>query len=247
MSNQKTLSTLRVLLVDDESFVRRVIATMLKTLGIAEIYEAENGCEAIRSLAAHEVDLLVTDIQMPEMNGIELIKQVRMGKTVADRGLRSIVVTSFSYTEVLSSCLLLDVNGFLVKPITAANAKEKIQYALNEQLHLHPSEAYLQVKTDLALLDASSKKEQKRQNAAIVIETPESESTALRHTQKPSSGGKFVSLRNLKPGMELLDDLYANTGVKLLPKGRVLTEVLVNRIRELYSVIDQREIRIKSI
>lgn len=246
MPNRDPITSLRVLLVDDEAFVRRVTAKMLRMLGIGEVYEAENGLDAIRSLAAHEVDLLVTDIQMPEMNGIELIKQIRMGKTAADRGLRAIVVTSFSYTEVLSSCLLLDINGFLVKPITPASAKEKILFALNERLHLHAADSYLPVKTDLAVIEADSKKEQRRPNAAIVIDAPQSAAVATHAQHAMPAGGRMVSVGSLKPGMELLEDLFANTGIKLLPKGRVLTEVLVNRIRELYSVIDQREIRVKS-
>ncbi len=242
-----TFSNLRILLVDDESFVRRVTAKMLTSIGIDQIYEAENGREAIALLKEHTIDLLITDIQMPEMNGIELVKQIRLEKTPANRSLRIIVVTSFAYTEVLGSCLLLDVNGFLVKPISAASAMEKIQFALKEQLHLHPTEAYSQVKTDLAVLEAKSKEERKRQNAAIVIDTPVAKGPSSDSLPtRASSPGLMIAIGNLKPGMELLEDVYANTGVKLLPKGRVLTEVLVNRIRELRSVIDQREIRVRS-
>lgn len=235
MSSTDTFAQLRVLLVDDEPFVRRVAAKILENLGIAEVYEAENGLEAIQSLDSHEVDLLLTDIQMPEMNGIELIKQIRMGKTAADRELRAIVITSFSYTEVLSSCLLLDINGFLVKPITVASAGEKIQFALREKVHIHAADTYRPIKTDLAVIEADGKKEQEqRPNAAIVIDTP------------LPAGSQSVSIGNLKPGMELLEDLFAGNGIKLLPKGCVLTEIMINRIHDLHSVIAQREIRIKS-
>jgi YesN/AraC family two-component response regulator len=145
---------------------------------------------------------------MPEMNGIELIQKIRVGATPTDRGLRTIVVTSFSYTEVLGSCLLLDINGFLVKPITPASAKDKILFALNESVQLRPAETYLQVKTDLAVIETMSKQQQRKHNAAIARSEPELDETSV---------GQQMSIKQLQPGMELLDDLYATSGIRLLP------------------------------
>lgn len=228
-------TNLRVLLVDDESFVRRVTAKIFNTLKIAQVLEAENGVDAISVLGKHQVDLLITDIQMPEMNGIELIKQVRMGNTPAERGLRTIVVTSFSNTEVLSSCLALDINGFLVKPITTASATDKIRIAISEQRNLHTKEAYHQVKSDLKSLAEIQKKEKTKVTAAILRESGESS----------VSNGTSTSLRSLKPGMELLEDLHAHNGMKLLTAGRVLDEGMINRILELHEVIDGARVRVK--
>ena len=106
--------------------------------------------------------MLITDIQMPEMNGIELIKQVRIGKASGDRGLSTLVVTSFSNTEVPGSCHLLDINGFLVKPITRDSAAEKIRLETSEQKNIRPEEAYQQVKSDLNTLADFAKKEEKK-------------------------------------------------------------------------------------
>jgi YesN/AraC family two-component response regulator len=236
MSTTTTFYNLRILLVDDEPFVRRVIASMLKNAGIIEVFEANNGAEAIAFMGGQEIDLLISDIQMPEMNGLELIQKIRMGETRAARALRTIVVTSFSYTEVLSSCLLLDVNGFLVKPITPASAEEKIHLALNEKLHLRPAEAYLQVKTDLAVIQTTSKEEQRKPNAAIARSEPEVQEVSV---------GSSVPLKQLRPGMVLLDDLYATSGIKLLPQGQVLTEVMIHRIIDLDRVLPSGRIRVK--
>lgn len=235
MTSMADHSALTILLVDDEPFVRRVTAKVLGMLNITQVLEAENGREAISLLKQNKVDLLITDIQMPVMNGIELIKQIRMGNTAADRGQRTIVVTSFSNTEVLGSCLLLDINGFLVKPITADNAANKIRIALNERKYLNTSEAYQQVKTNLESLTAIKKEEEKRVNAAIVREPAES--------SVPDS--TRIALSQLKSGMVLLEDMYAQSGIKLLSAGKVLDEGLINRLLELSEVIDSKKIRVK--
>ncbi len=75
MPTMDDFPNIRVLFVDDEPFVRRVTVDMLKGLGINEVSAAGNGVEAISLMGEHEIDLLITDIQMPEMNGIELIRQ----------------------------------------------------------------------------------------------------------------------------------------------------------------------------
>ncbi len=236
MTSMDDYSALTILLVDDESFVRRVTARVLGTLKIPRVLEAENGQEAIALLKQNKVDLLITDIQMPVMNGIELIKQIRMGNTAADRGLRTIVVTSFSNTEVLGSCLLLDINGFLVKPITADSAADKIRIAMRERRSLNSKEAYQQVRSDLASLGAmKSEEKENRVNAAIVREPVKS--TIV--------GGSLIAVSQLRPGMELLEDLNAHNGIKLLTAGSVLNEGLINRLLELNEVIHNVKVRVK--
>ena len=218
---------LRVLLVDDEPFIRRVTVQVLKTLQVSEVHEAENGLDATSSLAQREYDLLITDIQMPEQNGIELIKQIRIGNTAADRGLRTLVVTSFSNTEVLGSCLSLDINGFLVKPITPASAGKKIQRALSEKINLRSVESYISVQSDLQSLVPAAKEIQKKVNASIP-----------RDTTKPLPPNSIiVSVIGLKTGMILREDLLTKNGQKLLSAGQVLNEGLINRLVELESLI----------
>ncbi len=226
---------LRILLVDDEPFIRKVTSKVLGSLNIHKVLEAENGRDALQVLAQHEIDLLITDIQMPDMNGIELIKQIRMGDAPCDRGLRTVVATSFSNTEVLGSCLALDINGFLVKPVTPAGAAQKIEQALEEQTHLHAADGYTRIKTDLATLAEANKREEKKVHASVPRE----------ETEGGKSGDTSVSLRFLKPGMILQEDLYARHGVKLLSAGQMLNEGLVNRIHELSVIIDALQVRVR--
>jgi CheY-like chemotaxis protein len=214
---------IRILLVDDASFVRTITSKMLLNLGVAEIREAEHGQQAISILNEHDVDLLSTDIQMPEMNGIELIKQIRLGNTQKDRGLRTLVETSFSNPEVLASCLSLDVNGFLVKPFTPELVQEKLHLALTEHIHLQTEFNYLQVKTNL-----DSLAEHARRPQAIITQ---------QISQHELKQGKSIELRALQPGMKLLENLKTQSGMLMLAAGSILNESLVNRIVDLEKII----------
>jgi CheY-like chemotaxis protein len=228
--------SLRILLVEDESFVRRITTDVLNSIGFNEVFEAESGSDAISFLNKNQIDLLITDIQMKNVNGLELIRQIRIGETEADKNLRIIAYTSFSFSEVLSSCLLLDVNGFLVKPITPTNAHEKIRLAMSEHLKPRALDNYLKVKTDLDTIKIHIEDEQPQ---------PEINNKSKRQDVFTLSGWRWVPLNKLQSGMVLHEDLSANNGIMLLHKGQVLTEVLAHRIIDLENAIKGNGIRIK--
>ncbi len=235
MATSDLFPQLRVLLVDDEPFILNVTSKVLGSLHIDQVLTAENGADAITQLEKNKVDLLITDIQMPQMNGIELIKRIRTGRTSADRGLRTVVVTSFSNTEVLGSCLALDINGFLVKPVSSTSAADKIQQAIDEQTNLRSKDDYAKVKSDLATLAEAGREEEAKAHA----------STPHKPAVSDEPGSALIKLTRLKPGMELSEDLRTQQGIKLLSAGHLLSEGLVNRINELASIIETTEIRVK--
>lgn len=239
MDTLGALSNLHILLVDDEPFIRRTTAHVLSNSMTNKVMEAGNGLEAISTLNESEVDLIITDIQMPKMNGIELIKQIRLGNTSAKRDLRTIVVTSYSNTEVLGSCIALDINGFLVKPITIKSAIDKIKVAMREQVDLQEVDAYEQVKTDIKSLAESVTAEKSSVNASILRDRKFNESSQSQPV------GKSVTLSLLTPGMQLLGDLHTESGIKLVSAGQVLNEGLINRVKELAKVIETQVVQVK--
>ncbi|MES9959561.1 MAG: response regulator [Sedimenticola sp.] len=222
--------------MDDEPFIRRVTVQVLKPLGISGVLEAENGADAKNILAQNDVDVLITDIQMPRMNGLELVKQIRLGKTGAKPDLRTIVVTSFSTMEVVTASLALDVNGFLVKPISAEDAAGKIGVAIQEQMSLRRREDYLSVDTDLQSLAQAAAEESKKTDASMVRKE---EDQAIRE-----AGGRELPLEQLEPGMHLLEDIDSVSGLTLISAGQKLTESLINRINELKKVIAASVVRV---
>jgi CheY-like chemotaxis protein len=228
-------TSLKLLLVDDASFVRGISAKILRDMGFAKVLEAENGVEAVSILNTNEVDLLVTDIQMPEMNGLELIKQIRTGNTCRDRGLLTIVETSFSNAEVIGSCLALDINGFLVKPFNPERVKNKICSALAEHKSLRPAVVYQSVKTDLESLASMGKEKLKTTNNI-------NRHVLLRHD---GPDDKQVEITKLKPGMKLLEDMNTNSGMPMVEAGRVLNEGLINRVLELKEIVHEKVVWVR--
>ena len=116
---------IRVLVVDDMSTMRRIIKTILNQLGYSNIEEAENGKQALGKLKKEKFDFVITDWNMPEMDGLELVKQIR-----SDDDLKSIpvlMVTAEAKKENVMEALKAGVNNYIVKPFTPEVLKEKME------------------------------------------------------------------------------------------------------------------------
>jgi two-component system chemotaxis response regulator CheY len=115
---------MKILVVDDFSTMRRIIKNLLRELGFNNTIEADDGRTALPILQAGGIDFLVTDWNMPGMQGIDLLKAVR-----ADAKLSSIpvlMVTAETKREQIMIAAQAGVNGYVVKPFTAGTLKDKI-------------------------------------------------------------------------------------------------------------------------
>ncbi len=116
---------MKILVVDDFSTMRRIIKNLLRDLGFTNTSEADDGLTALPMLQQGNFDFLVTDWNMPGMEGIELLKKVR-----ADENLKSLpvlLVTAEAKKEQIVEAAQAGVNGYIVKPFTSATLKEKIE------------------------------------------------------------------------------------------------------------------------
>nr|WP_028294786.1 chemotaxis response regulator CheY [Oceanobacter kriegii] len=116
---------MKILIVDDFSTMRRIVKNLLRDLGFTNTSEADDGSTALPMLQQGDFDFLVTDWNMPGMTGIELLQKVR-----ADERLRSLpvlMVTAEAKREQIVAAAQAGVNGYVVKPFTAAVLKEKIE------------------------------------------------------------------------------------------------------------------------
>ncbi len=115
---------MKILVVDDFSTMRRIVKNLLRDLGFNNVVEADDGNTALPVLKSGGIDFLVTDWNMPGMEGIDLVKAVR-----ADENLKSmpiLMVTAEAKREQIVVAAQAGVNGYIVKPFTAATLKEKI-------------------------------------------------------------------------------------------------------------------------
>ncbi|RLV61603.1 chemotaxis protein CheY [Parashewanella curva] len=115
---------MKILIVDDFSTMRRIIKNLLRDLGFNNTQEADDGTTALPMLQKGDFDFVVTDWNMPGMQGIDLLKAIR-----ADEKLKSIpvlMVTAEAKREQIIAAAQAGVNGYVVKPFTAATLKEKL-------------------------------------------------------------------------------------------------------------------------
>lgn len=115
----------RFLVVDDFSTMRRIVRNLLKELGFVNVQEAEDGVEALAKLRAETFDFVVSDWNMPNMTGIELLQAIRADAKL--KHLPVLMVTAEAKKENIIMAAQAGANGYVVKPFTAAVLDEKLK------------------------------------------------------------------------------------------------------------------------
>jgi two-component system, chemotaxis family, chemotaxis protein CheY len=115
---------MKILVVDDFSTMRRIVRNLLKQLGFQYIEEAEDGQHAFSKLKLEKFQFVVSDWNMPNMTGIELLKSVRSDPELKD--LPFLMVTAEAEKEKVVEAIKAGVNNYVIKPFTAEILKEKM-------------------------------------------------------------------------------------------------------------------------
>lgn len=116
--------SMKILIVDDFSTMRRIIKNLLRDLGFSNIEEADDGTTALPMLQSGDFDFVVTDWNMPGMQGIDLLRAIRADDELKD--IPVLMVTAEAKREQIIEAAQAGVNGYIVKPFTAATLKEKL-------------------------------------------------------------------------------------------------------------------------
>lgn len=116
---------MKVLIVDDQSSVRQMARMTLETLGIRMVYEVENGAVAAQAVTRQPFDLVISDYNMPEMDGLGLLRSIRSNPHV--RRLPFILLTGRGDKELVVKAAQAGVNNYLVKPFNAEIMRTKIE------------------------------------------------------------------------------------------------------------------------
>lgn len=121
---------MKILVVDDFSTMRRIIKNILREIGYNNVDEADDGSTALEKLKASKFDFVVTDWNMPNMPGIELLKAIRQDETLKETPV--LMVTAEAAKENVVTAVAAGVNNYIVKPFTAAALKERIDIILQK-------------------------------------------------------------------------------------------------------------------
>jgi two-component system, chemotaxis family, chemotaxis protein CheY len=117
-------TNMRVLIVDDFSTMRRIIKNILRQLGFNNIIEADDGTAAWEILTKDQIDFIISDWNMPQMTGIELLRKVRASEEFGD--LPFLMVTAEAQQENIIEAVQAKVSNYIVKPFTAETLGQKI-------------------------------------------------------------------------------------------------------------------------
>lgn len=115
---------MRVLVVDDFSTMRRIIRNILRQLEFDNIVEADDGATAWEIINREKIDFIVSDWNMPQMTGIDLLRKVRASEEHAD--IPFLMVTAEAQQENIIEAVQAKVSNYIVKPFTAETMKQKI-------------------------------------------------------------------------------------------------------------------------
>jgi len=119
-----------LLIVDDSVSMRRIIKRVITLSGVSagDIYEAENGIEAFKVLAGKKIDIVLSDIHMPEMDGIVLLEKIKNNKAL--RHIPVVMVTTEAREPLVNKVMELGAAGYIVKPFRPEEIKNLLQNIL---------------------------------------------------------------------------------------------------------------------
>ena len=125
------MSEVRTLIVDDSSVMRKIVERSLRQAGLEalEVFEAGSGIEGLDVLKTQQVDLILSDINMPSMDGLEFLRQLRAQNLAP--GVPVVMITTESSEEHVKQAILAGAQGYIRKPFTAEQVKERVLPLLN--------------------------------------------------------------------------------------------------------------------
>ncbi|MBK1841443.1 response regulator [Azospirillum sp. YIM B02556] len=120
----------RVLVVEDQPFVRRTIVQILTQIGFREVTEADNGESAMYECIRVNPDLIVCDIDMKPVSGLQFLAHLRASTEAVNPRALVVFLTNHTESEIVKQAMTLGVNGFVVKPPSFAALKERVDRLL---------------------------------------------------------------------------------------------------------------------
>ncbi len=129
MAQQEAKTAMRALVVEDSPAMRQLIAYALKRIKGLEVAEAEDGVDALKVLSQERFDILVTDINMPMMDGLKLVSLVRQDER--HQHIPIVIITTEGAHADRQRALTLGANAYITKPIQAAQVVDCVKRLLN--------------------------------------------------------------------------------------------------------------------
>ncbi|WP_293677905.1 response regulator [uncultured Phenylobacterium sp.] len=121
---------LKILLVDDNHYMRVLLAEILRAIGVKDIFEANDGAEGLQMMRDHPVDIVMTDLSMQPLDGIDFVRLLRNSPDSPNQMAPVIMITGHSTFARVNEAREAGVNEFLAKPLTARGVIERLHQAV---------------------------------------------------------------------------------------------------------------------
>ncbi|MDX2102352.1 MAG: response regulator [Alphaproteobacteria bacterium] len=195
-----------ILVVDDEPFSRAIIHTLLREMGVGLIHQARNGADAAEILVTQGViDCVICDFNMPVVNGLQLLKGIRIGFKGLPRATPVVLLTGNADTALVGAAVALDVNGFVVKPASRQALEARLLSVFAETFEPKPAATYA---------------------AVGLVRSTQTEATVA------AQDAKLVPIAQIAEGAVLVKPFLID-GAVALPVGTHLGARMLNRLRDL--------------
>jgi len=205
----------RILVVDDEKFLRSIVTRLVLPF---EVVEAADGSYALFQLAANpDIGLVLCDFNLPKMDGLSFLKEVRRGAAKVANDLPVLMLTGHSDVALVQAALTLDVDGFIVKPVSSQTLATRLKHLAGKPSPVKKPAYY----------------------EAIDISAVRGK---LLNGESPGTGaecpcpGRRVRLAEVQPKDVLATDFYARSGEVLVKRDTPLSDRLIARLIELETI-----------
>lgn len=212
--------SVNILLVEDESFQRETYGELLAFLELGQVHTARGVAEALETLAICPFDLVITDVELDDGSGLDLVRLIRTQQTAASPATRVIVLSAHHEEDIVLESIVLDINGFLTKPAAAGTLRQAIANAMAEDYAPQPPSYYQELGGETATVSAS---------------IPRSEEPPVT---------ELVPLGALRAGMILAEPLYNRGDLLVLAQGTRLTPSIVNRLSDLRDIFTTPRVKV---
>ena len=199
---------------------------MLREMGCKDVLPADNGAKAFSMFQVETqppIKLAIVDFNMPDLNGLQILKLIRTGKTAAARNLPVLMLTGTADGGLVSAAAALDIGAFVVKPVSKATLSTRIAKALTEPREAKPAEQYEAVDIDTV-------------GKALLLSHKPVGGAKARPDRAETLRGVKLRLEAVPAGSVLAEDIRGPDGELLLSRGALLSERFLRRLRDFSGV-----------
>jgi CheY-like chemotaxis protein len=254
------LSGRTFLVVDDQNFIRGIVSRALKQLGARSVVEAADGFAAVQQITGQtgggnldhllrdnpafaedlrtsrpQIDCVVTDIRMFPMNGLELLKAIRLGMAGLPKDTPVLMMSAHSDESLIGAAIALDANGFALKPISQQAICDKVLRALSTRINLKPEEVYR-----LLVIPTLDEKSLFTDTAASLDKMVQL-ITAMDVAKLRGDAAMEINWKALREGDVLAEPLSTSTGTLVVPAGTHVSPNLLQALEDLSGMVSLQE------